>query len=49
MIEIIGRPELGKYFLGLKPGDKAAMLVVNTTEQQQIVFLTFWLFKLWSG
>ena len=49
MIEIINHPELRKYFLGLKPGDKVAMLVVNTTEQQQIVFLTFWLFKLWSG
>ena len=41
MIEIINRPELGKDFLGLKPGDKASMSVVNTTEQQQIVFLTF--------
>ena len=32
MIEIIRRPELGKDILGLQPGDKAAMLVVNTTE-----------------
>ena len=29
---IISRPELGKDILGLQPRDKAAMLVVNTTE-----------------
>ena len=32
MIEIISRPELGQDILGLQPRDKAAMLVVNTTE-----------------
>ena len=49
MIEIISRPELGQDFLGLQPRDKASVLVVKTTEQQQIVFSTLWLFKLWSG
>ena len=32
MIDIISRPELGQDILGLQPRDKAAMLVVNTTE-----------------
>ena len=32
IIEIISRPKLGQDILGLQPRDKAAMLVVNTTE-----------------
>ena len=32
MIEIISLPELGQDILGLQPRDKAALLVVNTTE-----------------
>ena len=42
MIEILSRPELGKDILGLQPRDKAAMLVVNTTELLHEEFTWKW-------